>query len=223
MEELQLLPVRTRILTEKDTIVDALAQYAADSIGPNDIVCVAESVVAITQGRIIRPEELEPGILARIMCRFVPQKGSMSSVYGMQAAMNVEGEWRMLFAMLVGMLGKVVGRHGLFYELAGAEAALVDDVTGTMPPFDKHIVYGPDKPDEVALTIKQRFGCYGAAVADVNDLKRSAVLGITPGLDANRLAQILIDNPFGNASQMTPIVIVKNYVQAESRVLQRGG
>ena len=223
MEELQLLPVRTRILTEKDTIVDALAQYAADSIGPNDIVCVAESVVAITQGRIIRPEELEPGILARIMCRFVPQKGSMSSVYGMQAAMNVEGEWRMLFAMLVGMLGKVVGRHGLFYELAGAEAALVDDVTGTMPPFDKHIVYGPDKPDEVALTIKQRFGCYGAAVADVNDLKRSAVLGITPGLDANRLAQILIDNPFGNASQMTPIVIVKNYAQAESRVLQRGG
>ena len=223
MEELQLLPVRTRILTEKDNIVDALAQYAADSIGPNDVVCVAESVVAITQGRVIRPEELQPGILARVMCRFVPQKGSMSSVYGMQAAMNVEGEWRMLFAMLVGMLGKVVGRHGLFYELAGAEAALVDDVTGTMPPFDKHIVYGPDKPDEVALAIKQRFGCYGAAVADVNDLKRSAVLGITPGLDANRLAQILIDNPFGNASQMTPIVIVKNYAQAESRVLQRGG
>ena len=222
MEELQLLPVRTRILTEKDNIVDALAQYAADSIGPNDVVCVAESVVAITQGRVIRPEELQPGILARVMCRFVPQKGSMSSVYGMQAAMNVEGEWRMLFAMLVGMLGKVVGRHGLFYELAGPEAALVDDVTGTMPPFDKHIVYGPDKPDEVALTIKQRFGCYGAAVADVNDLKRSAVLGITPGLDAGRLAQILIDNPFGNASQMTPIVIVKNYAQAESRVLQRG-
>ena len=223
MEELQLLPVRTRILTEKDNIVDALAKYAADSIGPNDVVCVAESVVAITQGRVIRPEELQPGILARVMCRFVPQKGSMSSVYGMQAAMNVEGEWRMLFAMVVGMLGKVVGRHGLFYELAGAQAALVDDVTGTMPPFDKHIVYGPDKPDEVALTIKQRFGCYGAAVADVNDLKRSAVLGITPGLDADRLAQILIDNPFGNASQMTPIVIVKNYAQAESRVLQRGG
>ena len=223
MEELQLLPVRTRILTEKDNIVDALAQYATGSIGPNDVVCVAESVVAITQGRVIRPEELDPGILARIMCRFVPQKGSMSSVYGMQAAMNVEGEWRMLFAMVAGMLGKVVGRHGLFYELAGPQAALVDDVTGTMPPFDKHIVYGPDKPDEVALAIKQRFGCYGAAVADVNDLKRSAVLGITPGLDANRLAQILIDNPFGNASQMTPIVIVKNYAQAESRVLQRGG
>ena len=223
MEELQLLPVRTRILTEKDNIVDALAQYATGSIGPNDVVCVAESVVAITQGRVIRPEELDPGILARIMCRFVPQKGSMSSVYGMQAAMNVEGEWRMLFGMVAGMLGKVVGRHGLFYELAGPQAALVDDVTGTMPPFDKHIVYGPDKPDEVALAIKQRFGCYGAAVADVNDLKRSAVLGITPGLDANRLAQILIDNPFGNASQMTPIVIVKNYAQAESRVLQRGG
>ncbi len=78
MEELQLIPVKTRILTPQDDIVDAIEQYAKDQIGPNDVVSVAESVVAITQGRAVRPEELNPGILARIMCRFVPQKGSMS-------------------------------------------------------------------------------------------------------------------------------------------------
>lgn len=222
MDELQLIPVRTRILTPQDDIVEAIAQYANGQIGPNDVVSVAESVVAITQGQVTRPEDLNPGILARIMCRFVPQKGSMSSIYGMQAAMNIEGEGRMFFAMVVGMLGKLVGRHGLFYELAGEQAALVDDVTGTMPPFDKHIVYGPNNPDGVAAQIKERFGCYGAAVADVNDLKRAAVLGITPGLDPKRVAQILIDNPFGNASQMTPIVIIKNYAQAEARAVQKG-
>lgn len=222
MDELQLIPVRTRILTPQDDIVEAIAQYANGQIGPNDVISVAESVVAITQGQVTRPEDLNPGILARIMCRFVPQKGSMSSIYGMQAAMNIEGEGRMFFAMVVGMLGKLVGRHGLFYELAGEQAALVDDVTGTMPPFDKHIVYGPDNPDGVATQIKERFGCYGAAVADVNDLKRAAVLGITPGLDPKRVAQILIDNPFGNASQMTPIVIIKNYAQAEARAVQKG-
>ena len=215
MAELELKPVRTRILTDKDDIVDIIEKYAKADIGPDDVVSVAESVVAITQGRMTRPEELKLSFLARVMCRFVPQKGSLSSAYGMQSAMDVEGQWRMFFAMIVGMVAKVFGKSGVFYEMAGEQAALIDDVTGTMPPFDKHIVYGPHNPTGVAEEIKKRLGCYGAAVADVNDLKRAAVLGITSGLEPKKLAQILIDNPFGNASQRTPIVIIKNYARAE--------
>lgn len=215
MAELELKPVRTRILTDKDDIVDIIEKYAKADIGPDDVVSVAESVVAITQGRMTRPEELKLSFLARVMCRFVPQKGSLSSAYGMQSAMDVEGQWRMFFAMIVGMVAKVFGKSGVFYEMAGEQAALIDDVTGTMPPFDKHIVYGPHNPNGVAEEIKKRLGCYGAAVADVNDLKRAAVLGITSGLEPKKLAQILINNPFGNASQRTPIVIIKNYARAE--------
>lgn len=210
-QALELRPVPTRILTDKDDIVDIIEHYAQADIGPNDVVSVAESVVAITQGRVVRPEDIKPSLLARILCRFVPQKGSLSSVYGMQSAMNAEGSFRVAWAMFLGMLGKLVGRHGLFYELAGEQAALIDDVTGTMPPFDKHLVYGPADPDGVAEAIKQRLGCYGAVVADVNDLKRAAVLGATRGLEPKEIARILIDNPFGNASQKTPIVIIKNY------------
>lgn len=208
---LEIKPVPTRILTGKDNIVDTIEKYAKDDIGPNDVVSVAESVVAITQGRFVRPEELTPSLLARVLCRFVPQKGSLSSVYGMQTVMNAEGSWRVAWAMFLGMVGKLVGKSGIFYELAGRQAALIDDVTGTMPPFDKYIVYGPDNPNEVAEAIKQRLGCYGAVVADVNDLKRSLIVGATKGLNADEVAHILIDNPFGNASQKTPIVIIKNY------------
>ncbi|AIF52630.1 MULTISPECIES: coenzyme F420-0:L-glutamate ligase [unclassified Pelosinus] len=211
MAELELKPVGTRILTDKDNIVDMIEKYAKQDIGPDDVVSVAESVVAITQGRVTRPEDLKVCFMARVLCRFVPQKGSLSSVYGMQSAMDAEGKWRILFAMIIGMLAKIVGRNGVFYELAGPQAALVDDVTGTMPPFDKCLVYGPHDPNGVAEEIKRRLGCYGAAVADVNDLKRAAVLGVSEGLDPKNLAKILIDNPFGNASQRTPIVIIKNY------------
>lgn len=218
MAELELKPVRTRILTNKDNIVDVIEKYAKEGIGPDDVVSVAESVVAITQGRMTRPEDLKLSFLARVMCRFVPQKGSLSSAYGMQSAMDVEGQWRMFFAMIMGMVAKVFGKSGVFYEMAGEQAALIDDVTGTMPPFDKHIVYGPHNPNGVAEEIKKRLGCYGAAVADVNDLKRAAVLGISSGLDAKKLSRILIDNPFGNASQRTPIVIIKNYAKAEEAV-----
>ena len=97
------------------------------------------------------------------------------------------------------------------YKWGGEQTALIDDVTGTMPPFDKHIVYGPKDPDEVVAKLKERLGCFGALIADVNDLKRSRVVGESAGLNGQMAANLLIDNPFGNASQKTPIVIIKNF------------
>ncbi len=46
----EIVPVPTRILTHHDDIVEAIVEYGGDKIGPDDVVCVAESVVAITQG-----------------------------------------------------------------------------------------------------------------------------------------------------------------------------
>lgn len=210
MAELELLPVRTRILTNKDNIVDAIKEYAGGDITDRDIVCAAESVVAITQNRYVRPEELSPCWQARLMNRFVPAAGSMASIYGMQAAMEKEGRWRMLFWFIAAAFAKLAGKDGVFYAKC-RQASLTDDVTGTMPPFDKCIVYGPADTDEVCEEIVKATGAYGAVIADVNDLKRAAVLGKSKGLDPKQIAQILIDNPFGNASQKTPIVIIKNF------------
>jgi len=207
---LTLVPVKTRILTDDDNIVEAVELYGGHLVGPDDIVCVAESVVAITQGEFTRPELLRPSWQARLMNRFVPAEGSMASVYGMQSAMEKEGEWKMLFWFIVGFVAKLFGRRGVWYAHC-RQASFVDDVTGTMPPFDKCIVYGPRDADRVCDEMVKRLGCYGAVVADVNDLKRSAVLGKSHGIDAAEVAQILIDNPFGNAGEMTPIVIIKDY------------
>lgn len=216
MANLELVPIHTRILTDKDDIVEAIAHYAKDIIGPEDIVCVAESVVAITQGHFTRPEELKPTWQARFLCRFVPAEGSMSSVYGMQAAMELEGKWKVMGAFFIGAIAKLFRKNGVFYQLA-RQASLTDDVTGTMPPFDKHIVYGPKEPNQVAERIVRRTGCYGAVVADVNDLKRSAVLGHSRGMDPKKIARILIDNPFGNDSQMTPIIVIKNFAAVQAK------
>ena len=145
----ELVPVKTRILTDKDDIVDVIEEYAKHVVGPDDLVCTAESVVAITQHRYTRPEELTPSWQARLMRRFVPGEGSMASLYGMQAAMNLEGEWKMMFWFIVGFFAKLAGKNGVWYAKC-RQASLTDDVTGTMPPFDKCIVYGPAEPDKVA-------------------------------------------------------------------------
>lgn len=134
MAELELVPVKTRILTDKDDIVDVIEEYAKDIVGPDDLVCSAESVVAITQRRYTRPEELTPSWQARLMRRFVPGEGSMASLYGMQAAMNLEGEWKMMFWFFIGFLAKLVGKNGVWYAKC-RQASLTDDVTGTMPPL----------------------------------------------------------------------------------------
>ena len=59
MAELNILPVPTRILTDTDDITEAIAYYAGAQVTADDLVCCAESVVAVTQGRIARPEELD--------------------------------------------------------------------------------------------------------------------------------------------------------------------
>ena len=216
MADLKLVPVPTRILTNKDNIVDAIMEYAGHDITNHDIVCVAESVVAITQGRYIRPEELYICWQARLMNRFVPGAGSMASIYGMQAAMEEEGKWNMLFSFIIGAVAKIFGKAGVFYARC-RQASLIDDVTGTMPPFDKCLVYGPADTDRVCEEIKNVTGAYGAVIADVNDLKRSAVLGKSKGINPGQIAKILIDNPFGNDNQKTPIVIIKNFTDHINR------
>lgn len=217
MSETKIIPVPTRILTEKDDIIDAVEGYVKDKITENDVVSVAESVVAITQSRFIRPEDLQISKLALFCCRFIPDYGSLASPHGMQSLMDVEGKWRVFFALVLGFFAKMFGKNGCFYKWGGKQTALIDDVTGTMPPYDKCIVYGPAEPNKVVAKIKERLGCFGAAIVDVNDLKRSRIVGITPGVEGEKVANLLIDNPSGNASQKTPILIIKNFKQYQQK------
>ena len=211
----EIIPVPTRILTPKDDIVDVVEKYTKGKIGADDVITVAESVVAITQGNIVRPDELKISCLARFCCRFIPDYGSLATPHGMQALMVREGEYRVALALFAGFIGKVIGQPGLFYKWGGRQAALIDDVTGTMPPFDKCVVYGPEEPEKVCSALKKRLNCFGAIIADVNDLKRSRIVGATQGMDAELASNLLIDNPFGNASQKTPICILKNFRQRQ--------
>ena len=207
----QIVTVPKRILTHHDNICDAINEFGKGKFGPNDVICVAESVVAITQNRAVRCEDFKPTLLAKFLCRLFPSKGSLSGWYSMQSLLDAEGNARVVSAVIVGGIAKIFGKPGVFYERAGEQARLIDDVTGTMPPYDKHIVYGPSDANKVAAAIKEATGAFGAAVADVNDLKRAAVIGTSAGVDADKVAQILIDNPFGNGSERTPICIIKDY------------
>ena len=83
MEKYKIVPVPTRILTHHDDICDAILEYAKDKIGPNDVVCTAESVVAITQGRAMRCEEIhEDGQTTANKSVVTTGQGAVASVPG---------------------------------------------------------------------------------------------------------------------------------------------
>ena len=81
-------------LTHHDNIVDAILEYGKDKIGPHDVVCAAESVVAITQDGAKRCEDFKPGFLAKTLCHLFPAKGSISGWYSMQFCCQMRWQTR---------------------------------------------------------------------------------------------------------------------------------
>ncbi|MGB9678904.1 MAG: coenzyme F420-0:L-glutamate ligase [Thermoanaerobacteraceae bacterium] len=216
------IPIKTHIITEKDDILDVVYKYTKDIADKGDLISIAESVVAITQGRAYLPENIKIGFWAKILCKFASKNGSLTSPYGMQCAINEVGILRILFASFIGGIGKIFGKKGLFFIIAGRKVALIDDVAGTMPPYHKHIVLGPANPDKVCNSIKERMGI-DAVIIDANDLHKADCIGASEGVNKKYVERFFIDNPSGNDEQQTPIVIVKNYnVWAESLKTEKG-
>jgi CheY-like chemotaxis protein len=201
------LPIRTHIITEKDDIVDVVKKYTGMIASPGDIVAVAESVVAISQGRAILPDSVKPGLLARILCHFPGKEGSLAAPPSIQVAMQEVGTARFLLGVAAAGLGRLVGRRGDFYRVAGRQLAQIDDFAGTMWPFDRHIVLGPKDTQGVVERIKQATGI-DAVITDINDIGKVDILAATDGVDGEELVGYLKDNPHGNDDQQTPIVVL---------------
>ncbi|NLY50284.1 MAG: F420-0:Gamma-glutamyl ligase [Firmicutes bacterium] len=204
------IPLRTHLITEKDDIVEVVERYARRVAVPGDLIVIAESVVAIAQGRFVRPEDVKAGRLARFLCRFTKRHGSLTSPATMQLAMRDVGTWRILLAAAAGAVGRLLKLPGFFYRVAGMPAALIDDVAGTMPPYHAHIVLGPLEADKVAQDVAERMGV-DTVIVDANDLGKVDVVGASRGVMRRLVRSLLIDNPAGNYEQQTPLTVIKDY------------
>ncbi|MEM0979700.1 MAG: F420-0:Gamma-glutamyl ligase [Cyanobacteria bacterium P01_H01_bin.58] len=205
----QVLPIPTHLLTHLDTPVEVVKRYVAPHAKPGDVVTIGETPVAIMQGRWRHPTTVQPGWLARRLCYYFLPTSSLATACGLQTLVDLVGAWRVFFAFVGGALMKaILRRGGGFYQLAGEQARLIDDVTGTLPPYDQFIVLGPESPQTVVEEIRAATGLE-AAIVDVNDLQAVKILAATKDVDAGVLTQALIDNPAGNADEQTPLVLIR--------------
>ncbi|MGB9662178.1 MAG: coenzyme F420-0:L-glutamate ligase [Moorellaceae bacterium] len=202
------IPIRTHIITESDDIVEVARHYTYGIADRGDVIALAESVVAITQGRAILPETVRPGWMARFLCRFPGKGGSLATPAAMQLAIREVGRIRILAGCAAAAVGRLLRKKGFFYIVAGRQLALIDDVAGTMYPYERHIILGPRDPFKVVKAIKRATGAE-AVIADVNDLGCVDIIGITNKEYLAAVREALKDNPFGNEDEQTPIVVLK--------------
>lgn len=208
------IPLRTRVVMPGDDLDEVIREYGAPHVVAGDLLFVTEKIVAITQGRSYLLTEITPRKLALFLSKYVtrtPHGIGLGMPETMEMALRECGTPRILFASAVAAVTKAFGRKGDFYRIAGDKARAIDGPTsGTIPPYNKAVVLGPDKPHEVAAHIKQLIGgAVEVAVVDINDLGGN-ILGSTIDKAAERrLITILRDNPLGQGHQSTPLGIIR--------------
>lgn len=208
------IPIKTRILSADDDIVEIVEEYAGKFIQPGDIITISESPLAITQGRAIPVEELKIGFLANFLWRFVSNVDygiGLRAPESMQCAIDECGSARILFAAFVGGLGRFLGRRGKgdFYRIAGMQAALIDAATTSpIPPYEKCVIKGPKNPAKEAQRISDKFGIE-AAIMDINDIGGCWMIGGSANADKFFLEKVMKDNPQGQGYELTPLCIIR--------------
>ena len=134
----QRIPVKTHLITKADKMEDVVLQYAKDKMQEGDILFISEKAVACTQNRAIPMEDIKPRMLAVTLSRYVtktPAGIGLGIPETMEMALQECGTLRILFAAFCSVIGKLLGKRGWFYIVAGPKARGIDGPTeGTIPP-----------------------------------------------------------------------------------------
>ncbi len=208
-QDFKAIAVKTDLLGSFDNPIDTVMHYCKDITRKNDILTIGETPLAIMQGRYIAPQNLEYSFISKILCYFFHPTSSLATACGMQLLINKIGVTRITFSLIVGFLFKCIGLKGIFYRLTGFESSLIDDISGTVAPYDKSIVMGPIMTKVFCDNLSKELQVE-VAVVDVNDLGGVKILASSNNSVNNILKEILKVNPAGNSDEKTPIVLIRN-------------
>ena len=201
------IPVRTRLIRRGDDLAELLRDALRGTARPGDVVAIAETAVAIAQGRFIGAETIRPSLLARVLARRAGTLATVNQPESLQLVIDDVGAWRVLGAAVAHVAARAAGKRGMFYHLLGDAVAAIAGYTGTLPPYERAIVLGPADPDRVSAELAAALGLH-VAIVDANNLRRAKALGASPQLVREAVERALLDNPHGNGDEQTPLVVL---------------
>ena len=207
---------------------DALVrQYVVPVWQPGDIISVSEKIVALCQKRVVYAEDVKPGLLARILCRFVVQTSAGPGAgvpYKMQFAINQCGAPKILWAAFRAAVDKLRGIHGTFYKIAGDEVYGLDGFFGhDIEEYAEMGIRIPADPDGVCDKVLRETGVV-SMIVDANALAQE-ILGKCSALKDwpdEKLSGLIGDNPAGQVRQLTPFILIREVPREEAEALEAG-
>jgi hypothetical protein len=201
------IPIRTRLVGPGDDIGALVAQAVAGIARPDDVVVIAETAVAIAQRRFVAAEFVRPSRVAYALARRAGALATVNQPESLQIVIDQVGTRRVIAAAIAHVIGRLRGKRGVFYEMLGEAIAAIDGYSGTLPPYERAIVFGPAEPDAVCAALRDALG-FGFAIVDANDLRRAKALGVSPDLVRANVEAALLANPHGNSDEQTPLVVL---------------
>lgn len=205
--------IKTHFVSVGENYLDLINRYVVPCYEEGDIVSISEKIISLCQKRVIYKKDMKLSLLARFLSRFASHSDAgigVDSVWKMQFAIDHCGRFKILWAAICSGFGKLFGRHGIFYDIAGIEVRGLDGFYDKV--FAEYGEYGimlPDHPSEVCNEIYKATGVM-ATIVDVNDFTCD-ILGTYDGLTytEEKLAEMLKDNPSGQSDQLTPFVLIR--------------
>ncbi|HUH52926.1 MAG TPA: hypothetical protein VLZ31_02640 [Microbacteriaceae bacterium] len=225
-------PLRTKSITRGDGLEEYVgARLKEFQLSTKDIaepwwekpwsVFISEKIVAITQTRSFFVWEIEPGWWARkLSSRITPSSYGygLSIPWTMELAIREVGLPRILLASAGSVLGKLIGKAGVFYMIAGAGVRAIDGpLESPVYPSFLSAKLAPKDTDKTASKISTAIrkslpdhvlkNFQGTVIIDANDVGRH-VLGKDVAETNETLESIFEDNPLGQGGQRTPVSVV---------------
>lgn len=209
------LAIHTHFIEIGECYLELAKKYIAPLMQKGDILSLAEKAIAMCQEQIVHRKDIKVGFWAKLLAKFA--RGNIhgpgvSEAPKMQLSIDLAGLPRILFASFMGALGKLVGKRGLFYKIAGHGIAGID---GLYPDSDFEIykdmaLLNPKNPQKVCQQLENLLGI-GVMLVDANDLNveifgRSNLL---KDFSAEDLCGTIMDNPAGQNAELTPFILIR--------------
>jgi len=206
-------PIKTPVINESDDFVQIVIDEAGDFLQDGDVLLLAESVVAISQGRGFKFSDIKYGWFAEFYSKFVTRTPSgigLGTPETMQLAINECGLLRISLAVAIAGMTRPLGWKGNFYRVAGSKARAIDGPTaGTMPPYNEFASLSPKNPRGYAQDAEQRITQdVEVIIVDANDIGVN-ILGTRDKTQEKLGVELCLDNPMGQGSEGTPALICR--------------
>jgi len=197
----------------KDNYIDLVKRYVSPLYKNGDILSISEKIISLCQKRIVYKKDIKLSKLALLLSKYVHQTSAGEAVgnpYKMQLAINKSGVFRVLVASLAAAVTRPFGVKGWFYKVVGNNVANIDGFCDDA--FEDYLEMGilsPKDPEMVCNEINKETGVK-CMIVDANDYGVE-ILGACHEIACTslELQGLIIDNPAGQESQSTPMILIR--------------